>query len=85
MRIYEKLILTILITSFGFADGITFRGKSVEAMAQETIPLAFQHFVESELDLPHLTNLNRGSYLIIVPDGLVSYLDQFVSFKKSQG
>ena len=85
MRIYEKLILTILLTSFSFADGLSFRGKTTENLIQETIPLAFQHFVETELDLPHLANMNRGSYLIIVPDGLVNYLDQFVSFKKSQG
>jgi len=85
MRIYEKLILVALMVSFSFADGLSFRGKTTENLLQETIPLAFQHFVETELDLPHSMNLNRGSYLIIVPDGLVNYLDQFVSFKKSQG
>ena len=30
-------------------------------------------------------NPQRGSYLIIAPDGVVNYLDEFVSFKKSQG
>ena len=30
-------------------------------------------------------NPQRGSYLIIAPDGVVNYLGEFVSFKKSQG
>lgn len=85
MRHYQKLILFILISSIGFSEG-SFRGKTKEQLIGQPIPLAFVNMVANEYNiLPSQINPQRGSYLIIAPDGVMNYLPDFVSFKQSQG
>ncbi|MBT5404858.1 MAG: hypothetical protein HOL27_02765, partial [Candidatus Marinimicrobia bacterium] len=85
MRIIKTVIFVAILANLSFGEGLSFRGKSTESLMQEPLPMAFQHFVETELDLSQNLNFNRGTFLIIVPDGLVGYLDAYVVFKKSQG
>ncbi|HIB32798.1 MAG TPA: hypothetical protein EYO45_06795, partial [Candidatus Marinimicrobia bacterium] len=86
MRHTQKLILPILTFSILFSEGISFRGKSKEQLLGQAIPLAFAHIVNNNYNiLPSQINPHRGSFLIITPDGLVSYLGDFIAFKNSQG
>ncbi|HDY76170.1 MAG TPA: hypothetical protein ENH49_06565, partial [Candidatus Marinimicrobia bacterium] len=84
MRIFKTI--TILSLSFIFAAQPSFRGKDRASILNEPIPIAFRNFISTTYDIP-LSQLNprRGSYLIITPDNMEQYLDELVSFKKSQG
>lgn len=84
MRIIKTLaILSLSILS---AAQPTFRGKDRTSILNGPIPMAFRNYISSTYDIP-LSQLNpqRGSYLIITPDNMEQYLDELVSFKKSQG
>ena len=82
----KKLILSMTGFSILFGDGISFRGKSKEQMIGKSIPMAFTNIIANNYNiLPSQIHPQRGSYLIIVPDGIMDYLTDFVSFKNSQG
>ena len=86
MRVTQKLILTILTFSILCGEGISFRGKSKEQLLGQAVPLAFANIIANNYNiLPSQINPQRGSYLIIVPDGIMNYLGDFVAFKNSQG
>ena len=79
-------ILFILVFSFTLGESIPFRGKIKEDLLGQRIPLAFVNMVSNNYNiLPSQINPQRGSYMIIAPDGVVNYLNDFVSFKNSQG
>ena len=82
-----KLILPTLFSfSLLFGDGVSFRGKTKDQLIGQPIPLAFANMVTSNYNiLPSQINPQRGTFLIIVPDGIVQYLGDFVAFKNSQG
>ena len=84
MRILKTL--TILSLSFLFAAQPSFRGMDQTSILNGPIPMAYRHFISEAYNIP-LSQLNpqRGSYLIITPDNMEQYLDELVSFKKSQG
>ena len=84
MRILKAL--TILSLSFLFATQPSFRGMDQTSILNGPIPMAYRHFISEAYNIP-LSQLNpqRGSYLIITPDNMEQYLDELVSFKKSQG
>ena len=84
MRFIKTLILLSL--TFLFANENLFRGKGRADILNGPIPLAYRHLISEEYNIP-LSQLNpqRGSYLIITPDNMVSHLNDLVSFKKSQG
>jgi len=84
----KKMYLIIYIISFSFllGDGVSFRGKSSEQIMSQPIPLAFANMVTNNYNiLPSQINPQRGTFLIIAPDGIIQYLGDFVSFKNSQG
>ena len=82
----KKLITFLSCVGILIGENLSFRGNTKEQVLSQKIPLAFSHMVLSEYDiLSSQINPNRGSYLIIAPDGVVNYLDEFISFKKSQG
>jgi len=82
----KKLILIINIFSILFGEGFSFRGRSTDKLLGRPIPLAFSHAITNNYDiLPSQINPQRGSYMIIVPDEIMTYIDNFVTFKKSQG
>ena len=86
--IIKKIYLIIYIISFSFlfGDGLLFRGKSNEQLMNQPIPLAFANMVANNYNiLPSQINPQRGTFLIIAPDGIIQYLGDFVSFKKTQG
>ena len=86
MCVTQKLILTILTFSILCGEGISFRGKSKEQLLGQAVPLAFANIIANNYNiLPSQINPQRGSYLIIVPDGIMNYLGDFVAFKNSQG
>ena len=86
MCVTQKLILTILTFSILFGEGISFRGKSKKELLGQAVPLAFANIIANNYNiLPSQINPQRGSYLILVPDGIVNYLGDFVAFKNSQG
>ena len=86
MHHIKKLILFILVFSFTLGESIPFRGKIKEELLGQRIPLAFVNMVSNNYNiLPSQINPQRGSYMIIAPDGVVNYLNDFVSFKNSQG
>ena len=67
-------------------ESISFRGKVKEDIIGQQIPLSFINMVSNNYNiLPSQINPQRGSYMIIAPDGVVDYLGDFVSFKNSQG
>ena len=84
MRFIKTLIL--LLSTFLFSNESSFRGKDRAEVLSGPIPLAYSHLISEAYNIP-LSQLNaqRGSYLIITPDNMISHLDEFVSFKKSQG
>jgi len=82
----KTLIYISLYFSFLNASEISFRGQSKEQFLNHPIPLAFTNIITNNYDiLPAQINPQRGSYLIIAPDGVIEYLNDFVVFKKSQG
>jgi len=84
----KKIYLIIYIISFSFllGDGVSFRGKTSEQLMSQPIPLAFANMVMNNYNiLPSQINPQRGTFLIIAPDGIIQYLGDFVSFKNSQG
>ena len=84
MRFIKTLVLLSL--TFLFASESTFRGKDRAEVLSGPIPLAYCHLISEAYNIPlGQLNIQRGSYLIITPDNMVSHLDEFVSFKKSQG
>ena len=86
MRHTQKLILFLLPFSFLFGEGVSFRGKTKGQLMGQAIPLAFTNMVTTNYNiLPSQINPQRGSYMIIAPDGVSSYLADFVAFKNSQG
>ena len=86
MRHTQQLILLFLSCSFLLGEGASFRGKTEDQLMGRTIPLSFVNMVSDNYNiLPSQINPQRGSYLMIVPDGVMSYLGDFVSFKRSQG
>ena len=86
MHYHKQLITIILSLTFLLGDNISFRGQSKEQIIAKKIPLAFSSMIMSEYDiLASQINPQRGSYLILAPDGVTPYLDDFVSFKESQG
>ena len=86
MHHIKKLILFILVFSFTMGESISFRGKGKEDIIGQQIPLSFINMVSNNYNiLPSQINPQRGSYMIIAPDGVVDYLGDFVSFKNSQG
>ena len=86
MYYFKKLIIPLLILNILSSADLPFRGSSKDYIITNNIPLAFSNMILSNYDiLPSQINPQRGSYLIIAPDGVVNYLDEFVSFKKSQG
>ncbi len=84
MRILKTIV--ILSFSFLFAAQPTFRGKDRTSILNGPIPMAYSRFIADTYNIP-LSQLNpqRGSYLIITPDNMEAYLDDLVTFKKSQG
>ena len=83
---YKKLIFLLFSLVLINAEESSFRGKNKEEVLGSRIPLSFSNMVsENYKILPSQLNAHRGSYLIIAPDGVVNYLGDFVSFKKSQG
>ncbi len=82
----KKLIPFLVIFSFLTANGKNFRGKEKEKLIGNPVPLAFSSMVTDSYDilLSQFTP-QRGSFLIVAPDGVSNYLDEFVIFKKSQG
>ena len=86
MRHFNKLILFISLITILLSDGLSFRGKSQSEIVSSPIPLSFTNYISKKYDiLPQQLNPERGSYLIIAPDGLVDYLNTFKIFKMSQG
>ena len=87
MHYTKKLILSLtLLFSIPSAGEVTFRGKGLDELAGTTIPLSFMNLIANNYEiLPSQINPQRGSYMIISPDGIAAYLDDFVEFKNSQG
>ena len=86
MHYFKRLILLTIIISCSFSQTLTYRGKNLVDLIGQPIPLAFTNMVTENYNiLPSQINPQRGSYMIISPDGLVGYLDDFVEFKNSQG
>ena len=81
MYYFKKLINLFLILNILLSADLPFRGSSKDQIITNNIPLAFSNMILSNYDiLPSQINPQRGSYLIIAPDGVVNYLDEFVSF-----
>ena len=86
MRNYKQLILISFSVLLLKADANSFRGKSLDQVLGQKIPISFLNMVSNNYEiLPSQINPQRGSYLIVAPDGVINYLNDFVSFKKSQG
>ena len=82
----KTLILFLLAFAILFGEGVSFRGKTKDQIMGQPIPLAFANMVTSNYEiLPSQINPQRGTYMIIAPDGIVQYLGDFVAFKNSQG
>jgi len=86
MRHTQKLIVSLIACSLLVASETNFRGKSKDQLIGQPIPMAFANMVIDDYNiLPSQINPQRGSYMIIAPDGVVNYLSDFVAFKNSQG
>ena len=86
MKLKNRLIIVYIIFSFLFGEGISFRGKTKDQLIGQSIPLSFSNMVSNNYNiLPSQINPQRGSFMIIAPDGIITYLGDFVEFKKSQG
>ena len=85
---YPKKLVLLLIFLFSIlsAGEVTYRGKGLDELAGTSIPLSFMNLITNNYEiLPSQINPQRGSYMIISPDGIAAYLDDFVEFKNSQG
>jgi len=84
VRIFKTI--AILLFSISFAAQSSFRGMNRTDILNGPIPMAFSNIISETYEIP-LSQLNaqRGLYLIITPDNMEQYLDELVSFKKSQG
>ena len=83
---YKQLILILLSSIILKGDSNSFRGKSKNDVLGQKVPISFVNMISNNYEiLPNQINPQRGSYLIIAPDGIINYLNDFVSFKKSQG
>ena len=86
MHYTKKLILLIFSFSLLLGESISFRGYAKDELIGQKIPLSFVNMISNNYNiLPSQINPQRGSYMIIAPDGVVGYLGDFVSFKNSQG
>ena len=86
MHYTKKLILLIFSFSLLLSESISFRGYAKDELIGQKIPLSFVNMISNNYNiLPSQINPQRGSYMIIAPDGVVGYLGDFVSFKNSQG
>ena len=87
MHYPKKLVLSLtFLFSILTAGEVTFRGKGLDELAGTSIPLSFMNLIMNNYEiLPSQINPQRGSYMIISPDGIAAYLDDFVAFKNSQG
>ena len=86
MHNYKKLIVTVILYSHLFSDGGSFRGKGINEIMGSRIPISFANLIVNNYNIPiSQINPQRGSFLIIAPDGVLQYLPDFISFKKSQG
>ncbi|MBI90221.1 MAG: hypothetical protein CMG60_09055 [Candidatus Marinimicrobia bacterium] len=86
MFCFKKLSIFLILLNVVFANQLAFRGKSKESLMGNSVPLAFTHMISQNYNiLPSQFNPQRGSFLIIAPDGVANYLGDFVIFKKSQG
>ena len=87
MHYPKKLVLSLIfLFSILTAGEVTFRGKGLDELAGTSIPLSFMNLITNNYEiLPSQINPQRGSYMIISPDGIAAYLDDFVEFKNSQG
>jgi len=82
----NTLILFLISISLLLGEGISFRGKTKDQLIGQPIPLAFANMVMNEYNiLPSQINPQRGTFMIITPDGIMNYLGDFVAFKNSQG
>ncbi|MFL2998107.1 MAG: hypothetical protein ACJZ1Q_05105, partial [Candidatus Neomarinimicrobiota bacterium] len=86
MHYYKKLILITIISSFLLSEETQFRGKNKDQLIGSAVPISFVNMITSNYEiLPSQLNPQRGSFLIICPDGVAQYMGDFSSFKKSQG
>jgi hypothetical protein len=86
MHNYKKLILFTIFSSFSLSEGVQFRGKNKDQLIGSAVPISFVNMIANNYNiLPSQLNSQRGSFLIICPDGVAQYLGDFLSFKKSQG
>ena len=86
MKLKNRLIIVSIVFSFLYGEGISFRGKTRDQLVGQSIPLSFSNMVSNNYNiLPSQINPQRGSFMIIAPDGIITYLGDFVEFKKSQG
>ena len=87
MHYTKELIISLTILASNlFAEKTVFRGKNIDDFVGTSIPMSFTHLVSNNYNiLPSQINPQRGSYMIITPDGIAGYLDDFVEFKNSQG
>ena len=87
MHYTKELIISLTILTVNlFAEKAVFRGKNIDDFVGMSIPMSFTHLVSNNYNiLPSQINPQRGSYMIITPDGIAGYLDDFVEFKNSQG
>ena len=86
MYFIKKLIYFNLVYALLIGQEKSFRGQTKDQLLTGPVPIAFSNIVSSNYDiLPSQINPQRGSYMIVAPDGIIEYLDDFVSFKKSQG
>ena len=82
----KTLFLSLMSFSLLLGEGLSFRGKTKDQLMGQPIPLAFANMVTNNYNiLPSQINPQRGTFLIIAPDGIVQYLGDFVAFKNSQG
>ena len=87
MHTFKKLItLYLLLVSQLFANNDLIRGKTQDQWMGSRVPMSFTNIFYNQYDiLPSQINPQRGSYMIIAPDGVIQYLGDFVEFKYSQG
>ena len=70
---YTKKLVVSLIFLFSIlsAGEVTFRGKGLDELAGTSIPLSFMNLITNNYEiLPSQINPQRGSYMIISPDGI---------------
>lgn len=87
MDLSKKLIISsLIIAGMAQAGPGSFRGLSSEAVRQQTIPLSFRPLIAQQYGIsPDRIPAQRGDFLIISADAWAPYLQDYVTFKKSQG